>query len=51
MEAGGGTSAITAAIHGQESLHTKSRLDFWLPKLEANKLRDRQSIRRLTEMG
>jgi len=29
----------------------KSRLDFWLPKLEANRLRDRRNIRKLRADG
>lgn len=29
----------------------KSRLDFWKPKLEANRERDRENQRRLAEMG
>ncbi|MDZ4817481.1 MAG: DNA mismatch endonuclease Vsr [Planctomycetota bacterium] len=29
----------------------KSRLDFWGPKLESNKKRDRQTLRKLTEEG
>lgn len=29
----------------------KSRLDFWEPKLEANRRRDMENERRLTEMG
>jgi DNA mismatch endonuclease (patch repair protein) len=29
----------------------KSRLDFWLPKLDANRLRDTRNVRRLREIG
>lgn len=29
----------------------KSRLDFWLPKLESNRIRDEQNIRALEELG
>ena len=29
----------------------KTRLDFWVPKLEANRQRDRENQRRLNEMG
>jgi DNA mismatch endonuclease (patch repair protein) len=29
----------------------KSRLDFWLPKLEGNKLRDRRNLRALAKEG
>jgi DNA mismatch endonuclease (patch repair protein) len=29
----------------------KSRLDFWLPKLEANRLRDKRNQRRLRALG
>lgn len=29
----------------------KSRLDFWLPKLEGNRLRDHRSLRALRKMG
>ena len=41
--------------HMHESCSTgrppKSRLDFWLPKLQANKERDAKNIARLREMG
>lgn len=29
----------------------KSRLDYWLPKLERNRLRDRESVEALKDMG